>query len=49
VLKWSLNLGLMLFVMVSVGLVVLMGAARWFGVWSGMMRGATEGADGARK
>ena len=37
VLKWGMNLGLTLFVMVSVGLVVLMGAARWFGVWGGMV------------
>jgi carbon starvation protein len=36
-LKWGLNLGLMLFVMVSVALVVLMGAARWFGVAGGMI------------
>ncbi len=37
-LKWGLNLGLTLFVMVSVGLVVLMGAARWFGVWGGIVK-----------
>jgi carbon starvation protein len=37
-LKWGLNLGLTLFVMVSVGLVVLMGAARWYGVASGMIQ-----------
>jgi carbon starvation protein len=38
VVKWSLNLGLMLFVIISVALVMLMSASRWFAVWGGMVQ-----------
>jgi carbon starvation protein len=46
VLRGSLNLGLTLFVMVSVGFIVLLAAARWVGVAGGMIqpRPAKEGA-----
>jgi carbon starvation protein len=43
-----LNLGLTLFVMISVALVLLMAASRWVAVWSGMVparqESVTEGA-----
>jgi len=35
--RGSMNLALTLFVMVSVALVMLLAASRWFGVWSGMV------------
>jgi carbon starvation protein len=41
-LRGSLNLGLTLFVMVSVGLVVLLAASRWVAVISGMIRPRPE-------
>jgi carbon starvation protein len=37
VLRGGMNLALTLFVMVSVALVMLLAAARWFGVWGGMV------------
>jgi carbon starvation protein len=43
VLKGLLNLGLTLFVMVSVSLVVLMAVARWVAVLSGIVRPRPEG------
>jgi carbon starvation protein len=42
VLKGWLNLSLTLFVMVSVGLVVLLAASRWVAVVSGMIRAKPE-------
>jgi carbon starvation protein len=36
-----LNLGLTLFVMISVALVLLMAVARWLGVWGGLVRTKT--------
>jgi carbon starvation protein len=44
VLKGVLNLALTLFVMLSVGLVLLLAGSRWAGVLSGMIRGKPEGA-----
>jgi hypothetical protein len=42
-----LNLSLTLFVMVSVGLVALLAASRWFAVVSGMIRTRPEEASDA--
>jgi carbon starvation protein len=44
VLKGVLNLGLTLFVMISVGLVLLMALSRWIGVLSGLVRARPEEA-----
>jgi carbon starvation protein len=44
-LRGSLNLGLTLFVMVSVGFILLLAASRWIGVAGGMIKSRTTEAD----
>jgi carbon starvation protein len=46
VLKGTLNLGLTIFVMVTVGTVVLMAAARWLAVLGGMVPAGRRGIEG---
>jgi carbon starvation protein len=46
VLRGGLNLGLTLFVMVSVGFIVLLSAARWIGVAGGMLKPRTTEVGG---
>ncbi len=44
-LKWGLNLALTLFVMISVGLVMLIAASRWFAVASGRVKPFSPGSE----
>jgi carbon starvation protein CstA len=42
VLRGSLNLGLTLFVMVSVGMILLLAVSRWYGVLTGLIKERQE-------
>jgi carbon starvation protein len=44
VLRGALNLGLTLFVMISVGLILLLAVSRWYGILTGLIRVQSQGS-----